>query len=76
MGLFSKRNREYDKKTMDMAEKEREDAIRQFEEARELIIYEIEDIMSKLGKKLKCRKLVKRRYRLGKAPNDIEKKKR
>ena len=76
MGLFSKKNTEYDKTTNQMAEKEREEAIRELEEQRELLIFEIEDLLSKLSKKLKCRKLVRRRYRLGKSPNDKERKNR
>lgn len=76
MGLFSKKNTEYDKTTNQMAEKEREEAIRELEEQRDLLIFEIEDLLSKLSKKLKFRKLVRRRYRLGKSPNDKERKKR
>lgn len=53
-----------------MTEAERREAIARLEEQRSEIILELEDVMREAAEQMKSPKLSRRRYKLGKSPND------
>ena len=72
MGLFGKKKTMYNAKLSELTDKERERAIRDLEHERDDVTYRIEELMKRIAKagKGKMKRLARRRYKLGKAPND------
>ncbi len=63
-------NELFKKPVSDMTEDERRAAIERLEGMRDEIVYQIEEIMQRAAKATKKGGLKRRRYKLGKSPND------
>ena len=72
MGLFKKKSREIDAPLSEMTDRERASFIDTFESARADVVFKIEELMREAADKGKMRKLSRRKYKLGRSPNDYE----
>ena len=73
MGLFGKKKKAVEEARLsELTDAERSEAIERVERSRDDVIYRIEELMVKIAEtgRGKMKRLKRRRYKLGKAPND------
>jgi len=74
MGLFNKKKKNVnplvDKRLAELTEAQRREYIERLEGERDDVIFELEEIMKTASKLMRRRSLAKRKFKLGRAPND------